>query len=309
MRILITSAGTATSVNLIRYFHKAGDYVVSVDINPFGYTAGSMLADKFYQVPLAVDEAFVPEMINIIRENEIDIFIPINDIEVYKISCEIEKIPCKCMIPDRQTIELLRDKYLCSKKMEELGIPVPEIMPEYRSEKRILRDRIGVGSKGIKILSAQDATPQYREEDAFLQKFVEGEEYTVDVLADGDGQPVYIVPRARLEVKSGVATKVRIEKDDALTAYVRKILQNVTLPGFSNIQFIKDANGTYWFVEVNYRFAGCGAATLAACDSYLSQFKRIASGEKGSGDLNTDVRWNAIVTRYYEEMIYEEGIY
>ena len=46
-RILITSVGTATAVNLIKYFHKLGDYIVGTDINAYGYTAGSMLVDEF----------------------------------------------------------------------------------------------------------------------------------------------------------------------------------------------------------------------------------------------------------------------
>lgn len=56
MRILITSVGTATSVNLIRYFQRDGDYIVGADINDFGFTAGSILSNVYYKVSLAKNE-------------------------------------------------------------------------------------------------------------------------------------------------------------------------------------------------------------------------------------------------------------
>ena len=105
MRILITSVGTATSVNLIKEFKKRGDYVVGVDINPLGYTAGSCLSDKFYQIVLAVDDSYLPMLSEIIANEKIDILIPINDIEIYTVSQNIDKIACKCIIPDVKTIE------------------------------------------------------------------------------------------------------------------------------------------------------------------------------------------------------------
>lgn len=308
MRILITSVGTMTSVNLIRAFKAKEDYVVGVDINPLGYTAGSCLSDKFYQIVLAVDDNYLSMLSEIIANEKIDVLIPINDIEIYVVSQNIGMISCKCIIPDTETIEMARDKYICSVKMKEIGIQVPEILSSYRNDKLILRDRIGVGSKGIEIIQKGKTIPEYNMKEKFLQRFVEGEEYTVDILADQSGKPVYIVPRKRLEVKSGVATKVSIENDSTLVNYVELILSNVKLPGFSNIQFIKDVEGNYWFVEINYRFSGCGAATIAVCKNYIDDYKKIVDGSGDFRKINENVRWNTVVTRYYEECVYENSI-
>lgn len=308
MRILITSVGTATSVNLIKEFKKKGDYVVGVDINPLGYTAGSCLSDKFHQIVLAVDDDYLPMLSEIIVNEKIDVLIPINDIEIYIISQNIDKISCKCIIPDKETIEMARDKYICSLKMKEIGIQVPEMLSSSRDDKLILRDRLGVGSKGIEIIPKGKIIPEYSVKEKFLQRFVEGEEYTVDILADQNGKPIYIIPRKRLEVKSGVATKVAIENDSILVNYVELILNNVRLPGFSNIQFIKDVKGNYWFIEINSRFSGCGAATIAVCESYIDDYKKIVDGKSDFRKINENVRWNTIVTRYYEECVYENNI-
>lgn len=312
MRVLLTSAGTATCTNLIKYLKKLQDYVVVTDINAIGYTAGSLLADRFYQVSLAIEEGFIGMLNEIILKENIELLIPINDIEVYVCSKAIDEIRCQCIVPDVSTIDMIRDKYVCSVQMSNIGIMVPEIFDvDDITVKRILRDRIGVGSKGITFFETGESCKKYSKQTKFLQRCVSSgkeTEYTVDILADKNGEPIYIVPRERLEVKNGVATKVRISEDISLINSVKIILHEYKLPGFSNIQFIKDEYGNYWFIEINYRFSGCGAATLAVCPDYLMKFKNIVTNALFNTVLNKDVKWGSVVTRYYEEVVYEEGI-
>lgn len=309
MRILITSVGSATSVNLIKYFRKLGDFIVGTDVNQYGYTSGSTLVDQYIQVPFADHQDYISFVTKIIHEFHIDLFIPVHDDEVVKVSEFKEKLGCHCLIADCKTIRLLQDKLSCSKFMESFNILVPPIYTDDNvNQERILRKRISVGSKEIFYFHKNDRTINYQPDEYFLQQKICGDEYTVDVLADDKGHPVYIIPRKRIEVKSGVATKVRIEEDVILIHIVKRILECVVLPGFSNIQFIKDKNGNFWFIEINFRFSGCGAASLAVAQDYLKCFKSLAFGEEVSEKLNHDVRWNCIVTRYYEEVVYEESI-
>lgn len=309
MRVLLTSAGTATCVNLIRYLKKTGDYIVVTDINAVGYTSGSLLADQFYRVPLAIEDGFIERLNEIILKEKIELLIPINDIEVYICSKFINAIKCQCIVPDVSTIEKVRDKYICSIQMRDIGIMVPKILDVDDIEiKRILRDRVSVGSKGIVFLEAGKKCGEYLNKKKFLQKYIQGQEYTVDILTDKNGKPIYIVPRERLEIKSGVATKVRISEDIVLIDIVKTVLHTYKLPGFSNMQFIKDNYENYWFIEINYRFSGCGAATLAVCPNYLVKFKNVVNDILCDAILNADVKWGSIVTRYYEEVIYEEGV-
>lgn len=308
MRILITSVGTSNAVNLIRYFHKLGHKIYGTDINEYGHTAGSLLCDRYAKVPFAVEDCYIDTMVSLITEWKIDLFIPIHDIEVFTISKRIEEITCECVIPKTEVIEVLRDKYICNCNMNKIGIPVAPMYFEDKPQiKRILRNRIGNGSNGIRILDPGDSIQNVNPEEAFIQEFIEGNEYTIDALCDKNGNPIYIVPRERVEVKAGVATKVKIEENIELINYCKKILYEFKLPGFSNIQFIKDKEGKYWFIEVNWRFAGSGSSTLAVAPKYLQKFIDSLSGIESS-ELNSDVKWNTFVTRYYEELVYEEGV-
>ena len=97
-------------------------------------------------------------------------------------------------------------------------------------------------------------------------------------------------------------------EDMVLINSVKLILQEFILPGFSNMQFIKDGYGRYWFIEINYRFSGCGAATLAVCPDYIVKLRNVINDVPNDTVLNADVKWKSIVTRYYEEVVYEESI-
>lgn len=309
MKVLITSVGTATSVNLIRFLKRKGITVIGTDINEFGYTAGSMLADRFVRIPPASDPGYMAALLKLLEETEADLLIPVHDSELEAVSGHMSLLPCRCLLADYSTIRLFRDKTAACEAAEKIGVPVPRRLPEDDpSVRRILKDRVSVGSKGIAVFGPGEPCGPFDPAEKLLQEFVSGDEYTVDALCDKNGVPAYIVPRKRLEVKSGVATKVLVERNDALIRTVGMILSRFRLPGFSNHQFILDAGGVCRFVEVNPRFSGCGAATLAVCENYLDAYLAFTRGETFSGEINRGVRWNSVVTRYYEEVVYHADL-
>ena len=305
MTILITSVGTATSVNLIRYLKRKGIRVAGTDLNPFGYTAGSLMVDAFIRIPPAADPGFLPALLDAADQSGADVLIPVHDEEVEAVSAARDRIPCRLLMPEKGVIHLFRDKIRSCEAMAEIGVPVPpRLEADDPARPRVLKRRVSVGSKGVTVLPEGEPCPEPDLKENLLQAFVAGDEYTVDALCDPFGKPAYLVPRKRLEVKSGVATKVLVEREEGLMALAERILARYPIPGFSNLQFIRDAEGRYWFIEVNPRFSGCGAATLAVCPGYLDAWLDFAAGEPFRGERNRDVRWQSVVTRYYEEKVY-----
>lgn len=308
MKILITSVGTATSVNLLKKMKSMLDIsVVGTDINDYGYTAGSLMCSKYYKVPYATSSDFVFVIKKIIEDECIDVYIPINDMEIVgSVHSDIGKnTSCGMLLPTARVIDIVHNKDICNKVAAESGLKVADYLPSDAHYKKIRRDKAGVGSKGIKIFDADTDVDEFDEKSQIIQKYVSGSEYTVECLSDREGTPLYIIPRKRLEVKNGVATKVIIENNNSLIKDCEKILANLKLPGFSNIQFIVDADKNNWFIEVNPRFSGCGSATMLACENYFPTFLKILNGQYiNSRKVNAgSIRWGSVVTRYYEEMI------
>lgn len=89
----------------------------------------------------------------------------------------------------------------------------------------------------------------------------------------------------------------------------RLIYSRFCIPGFSNVQFIIDQQNVAHFIELNPRIGGTTIASSLASINWPQLYienillkKQLKSYEH----YMSLVRWNAVVTRYYEEMIYYE---
>ena len=312
--ILITSIGTATSVNLFKLL-KEKYRIVATDTNPYGYTAGSMLVDEFIQVPMFDKDDYIGVLNEIIRQYNIDLLIPVHDLEVQMVARNKNRIETKVLVPSVAVIDQLSDKLISTLEAAKLEVPVAEIVKEassiYGNKEVIKRSKHGVGSRGIAVYKAEEIPTgllkkSYENEDYLVQEYIDGEEYTVDVASNHDGEPFLIIPRRRKEVKAGVATKVEIIRDEMLIEYTKKIVQHYKLPAFSNVQFIKK-DGRYYFIECNYRYGGMSVASAMASYNYVEAvMDNLLQGTPLPKGINQfPIKWNAIVTRYYEEQIYE----
>lgn len=315
MKALVTSAGTGSGLALIQWMRRSprGIHVVAADINPYGQTAGSLLADEFYRAPFGDEDAFVPYIVELATDEDIDLIVPINDSEVEALASCLSELPegCVCLVPTPEVVSLVRDKARMTERAAALGVSCPERLDPACGQKRIVRDVFGLGSRGIRIVDGamdEDLVRRVDSGEAFVQEVVEGAEYTVDVLCDRKGDPVYVVPRERVEVKSGVCTKGRITNNARLIDCARVIAADLRIPGFSNIQFIVDKDDAPRFIEVNPRFGAGSACTLKAAPRMFERFLDIVQNgwESEGADINEDsICWGAFVTRYYSEVLYE----
>jgi carbamoyl-phosphate synthase large subunit len=97
------------------------------------------------------------------------------------------------------------------------------------------------------------------------QEFVEGEEYTCDVYVDFDMQVRCIVPRLRIEVRSGEVSKSRIVKDSRIMAQTRRVVELLGAgPGVVTVQLFRTEDGTLRFNEINPRFGGGAPLSIQA---------------------------------------------
>ena len=316
MRVLITSIGTATSVGLVKYFRKEVKDVVlvGVDVNPFGLTAGSQLVDRFYTVSYAAQNDYIYDLIRIVEDERIDLLIPINDIEIEVVARYRNQLPsqCKCFIPDESVIRLCRDKLAATRLVASLSVTCPELLEVNSNGPRVYRTNVSVGSKGVALLEdgdrlTRDQIASIQSGKAFLQRRVKGVEFTVDALCDKNGSLLYAIPRERLEVKSGVATKVAIRNNREMILAVQKITKKLCLPSFSNIQFIQLAGQAPFFIEINPRFGGCSIASLMAAPDMFRLYLDVLNGNYVTDHkLNDGVMWDSVITRYYSEVLYAQ---
>ena len=171
----------------------------------------------------------------------------------------------------------------------------------------IAKPKGGSASKGIIIVASEMEKAffykKYKQADYIIQRFITGEEYTVDCYVSRRGRILSVVPRIRLEVVSGEVTRSRTTRDEKIIAVSKEILEKSKLIGPINIQYIRESvSGELFLIEINPRFgggvlcsiqAGANIPHLLLSDYYDKKLKPIESWQE-----------NLLMTRCYREFFY-----
>lgn len=313
MKILITNIASVTAISIIKILRRGkikNILIWGTESQKYGYNSGSMLVDHYIEVPKVSSEHYTECILYICQHYYIDALFPILDEELLLFSKSNLHKYVKLLLPNTDTICLFRNKLLASKELQNLcKTIIPQIFTEYDSvncNKVIIRQKQSIGSQGITIKNKNDlSTTDFDNSKNFIQEYIEGSEYTVDILADKLGKIKLIVPRERIQIKNGVSTKVLVSENKEIIDLCMKIYEKYYIPGLSNVQFI-EKNKSIYFLELNMRFAGMGIASILASYDFLSDYILYLTDNGDLGEYATNmkkIRWNSVVCRYYEETI------
>lgn len=311
MKILITQIYCYASIAIVKLLKNKSNLDIEIwgcDCGPLGYVSGSLLVDKYVQAPKIHDVDYTNYIKGIYINNQIDFIISVDEEELLIFCQNNLKKDCKIVIPPKEILELFMNKLEASKKISEMGINIPPVLTDLsHASKIIFRKKKSVGSRGIYIIDLKNAAyvENHFNEDEFIQEYITGEEYTVDVFSDKDGNPKLIIPRVRLEIRNGMSFKTKLIHDEHIIQKCKLILEKFRIPGLCNLQFIK-RNSDIFFIELNPRFAGSGIASNIASFNYIELYIKhfLLDCELQSFDYYmSKVIWNAVITKYYEESI------
>lgn len=313
MKILITNIASVTAISIVKILKKGKItdlHIWGTEAQKYGYNSGSIIIDHYIQVPEISSDSYVQIIIEICKKNNIDVLVPILDEELYLFSKFKLQNYVKIMLPDIETIVLFRNKLLASTELNNL---YPDISPPIYSdiysvdcEKVIIRKKQSIGSQGIIVRDKEKLSfSDFNNCEYFVQKYIEGTEYTVDILADSYGNIKLVIPRKRLQIKNGVSTKAEVINDKEIIYLCSLIYDKYCIPGLSNVQFIKKG-GRIFFIELNMRFAAMGIAGILASYDYISDYLLYLTYNENLGDFTNNmqkIKWGSIICRYYEETI------
>ena len=97
----------------------------------------------------------------------------------------------------------------------------------------------------------------------FLQEWIDGKEYTIDVFSDDQCQIINILARVRDKVRAGVSDVAYVDMNPDILKKIKDINVKFQLKGPWNIQCI-DSDNEYYFLELNPRFSGGIPLTIEA---------------------------------------------
>lgn len=288
-RILFTSVGRR--VELMQAFREAArreEIDLKIYTADMSDTAPALcFGDVAVRVCRILDEDYIPQLIGICREHRIDLLIPTIDTDLVKLSyarADFEKVGTQVMISAPDKIALCRDKRYTGDFFRKCGLHAPET---YDSVERYDRSfpcfiKPKDGSSSINAFRA-DSMEELREiakrvPDYIIQPYIEGEEYTVDIFCDLDGNAVFITPRVRVAVRSGEVLQTRIAMDDTIVEECQRIIGAFEPCGPITVQLIREKkSGDDYYIEINPRYGGGAPLSMkAGADSARSVLQMLA---------------------------------
>lgn len=314
MRILVNNIRCTNSTLLVRLLKRIKSFPVEVwgsDTAEPGTIASSTFVDRYFQAPHINDEtAYLEFLQKLSKEYQIDFIFISTDKEVRFMDHYKSKINIPFINSPSETISLFQDKLAASLAVQDIGISIPPIYYDlFGKEKVIFRKKRSVSSQGIYIANLSTATyiENHFHSDWFAQKYLTGNTFIADVFADRNGIPKLIIPRRKIETQMGSAFRSKVERNEQVIECCKHIYSHFMIPGLSNIEFIENEDGLH-FIEINLRIGGSAIAGIIASFNYIEQYLEHFVNGKALESLDyymNCVAWNSIISRYYDEVIYE----
>lgn len=314
LNILFTCAGR--KVSLIESFRRAlGELgfegsIVGTDASPL--SAALQVCDYRYLVPPVSDPAYIPTLLEICREHEIGLLVPLIDVDLLLLAQHRDAfaaIGTSPLISALSAVQICGDKRSTARFFEEHNIPTihtlsqEELVAGKAGYPLFIKPARGSGSiNSFKVSSAEELAFFLRYiSEPMVQTFARGQEYTVDALVALDGRVINAVPRRRIEVRAGEISKGTTVKDWYIIRETVALLEKLDLVGPITVQCFAEGDRVQ-FTEINPRVGGGLPLTIAAGADYPAQIIRMVSGETVEpciGDFLDD----------YYMFRYEEGVY
>ena len=288
MKVLFTAIGRRVQlINHFKKYHK----VIGVDTGELA--PAKHFVDSFYKVPKWDDKEYVNTLLNICKKENVDMLIPLYEKE-FILLCEnrekFNEIDTTLILSDKKIIEIFNDKWESYKFFIENNIdtPITYRKPEVKDLNfpLIIKPINGAGSQNVFKVDNKKELNFFIDyiENPIIQEYIDGTEYTIDVLCDLKGNVISIVPRERIEVRAGEVSKgVTVKNKDIIEKTLElcnklKMYENTKPIGPLTIQCIVDSNSNIKFIEVNPRFGGGVPLTFEAGVPYAKYLGKMVEG-------------------------------
>ncbi len=274
INILLTSAGRR--VSLLRSFSRElkarfeSAAVYAAELRP-NVSAACHAADAFFELPRVTDENYIDALLTLARRLEVGLIIPTIDTELAVLAKNRDKFlefGIEPLVPDLAFVELCRDKRKIHTFFEEQGIRVPQAIdknaPQFPLFVKPYDGSCSVDTFLIENASQLSDEILANERLLFMEAIDRSqyEEFTIDLYYCAQGTLRCIVPRKRLETRSGEVSKGLTVRND-ICDFVKQTLGTIsgargclTLQLFRRISSEPLSQPDYYGIEINPRFGG-----------------------------------------------------
>ena len=227
------------------------------------------LCDKKLLVKPISHPAYIPELLEIVRENRIGLLIPTIDTDLALLAenkARFAKLGCRVVISEPGVIHICQDKRKTYNFLTKNGFdtPVTISVAAALSKKRLnwpcfLKPWDGYASRGNAVVNNRKELLFFakRIPNTIVQEFIKGTEYTCDVYVDFNMKVRCVVPRKRIAIRAGEVSKGQVVKNPRIMSEAARLVETLGAgPGVITLQLFLTEDGKVKFIEINPRFGG-----------------------------------------------------
>lgn len=204
------------------------------------------------------DKNFFTNLNKFISNKKIEYLIPTHDEITYFLKKNENKINCKIVTSSLEACEVSYSKIITAKYFKD-EYYYPKIYDNDINEFPVfIKPDIGAGGKGASLINSKEELDNYKYSNKYLiTEYLPGEELTVDCFTNKDGQLLFIGPRTRERITSGVSFNSKtVELTKEISDIAISINGKLKFRGLWFFQLKQDKNNQYKLMEICVRSAG-----------------------------------------------------
>jgi len=261
--------------------------VIVTDVNPL--SPAVHVADRSYRVPMATHSDYVPELLALCEAEGVRLVVPTIDDELPILGRATDQFARRGALlacSGEDTAAVCNDKFLTCDRLRSAGVEaavtyLPGTLPVGLAPPLFIKPRVGRGAVGAFAVRSPQELAFFLSyvPDPVVQEYLDGPEYTIDVLCDLSGRPVSIVPRERVVIRAGVIDRGRTVNDPRLLSLAEQACAAIPFVGAVNIQCRMRGEVAAIF-EINPRFSGGIPLTIQAGADFPEMLIKLALGRQ-----------------------------
>lgn len=310
--VLVPGAAAPAGINTIKSLKmvKFNGKIIGTDSDSLA--PGGFMADIFSTMPEAREESlFVDKLFELVKIHKVTVLMPSSGFDIYpysKYRKELQELGANAVVSDIEVLEICRDKVRTYQELlPRFKVPFTTTEPDkIPSFPVIAKPRSGKGSRDVIMIEDESdlryVTSKYH--DMIFQQYLPGIEYTIDVLSDLNKEPLFAVPRIRLQTKGGISTKGKIVRNQKMEEDCMNIAKSIGIRGPCCIQMKETHDSEPQLVEVNARLGGGTIFTTLAGANMPELILDLVEGQEISIPKISEVT----VIRYFEEIVVHDPL-
>jgi predicted ATP-grasp superfamily ATP-dependent carboligase len=300
---IVCAGSMASSVVAARSLGSRGIPVICVAFEPTHPLLWTKHCTESHVItsPWEDFETFADSLRAIADRDHVDTFVPLNEYGIYTVVNDSDRFDSLLQLPlvDRETLDTVQDRQQLLDLATSLDVPTPETarLTEWDNLDRpsIIKPRYSIlegdgrlWSPDVDIIDPDrspdfDEIQEQMEHEPLVQRYVtDGTEFGFFALFD-EGEPVVTFQHRRIRSTNyfgGASTHRKAVRIPELRTLGERVLRELNWHGPAMVEFRRDdASGEYKLMEINPRFWGSLALSVAAGVDFPYRYYQLGRGD------------------------------